>query len=119
MHNLERSGWSFSKSMNPDHQSKEQELKNREEELKEREIKVRMRELESELEASTPVKPTVKHKGALSFGWYNRLPKLVQFGLLVVGVIVAIRVATWLAGVLLLFTIGWVFYKLFLERDRN
>ncbi|MDV3349861.1 hypothetical protein QGP82_14245 [Leptothoe sp. LEGE 181152] len=105
--------------MNSDHQSKEQELKNLEAELKEREIKVRMRELESEIETSTSVKPTVKHKGAVSFGWYNRLPKLVQFGLLVVGVIIAIRVATWLSGVLLLFAVGWVIYKLFLERSRN
>ena len=102
--------------MNPDHQSKEEELKNREAALREREIQIRMRELESELEGSTPVQPTVKHKKtSLSRPWYRRLPTFAKFGLIVVGVIVAVRVATWAATLLLLFGIGWAGYKLFLE----
>ena len=105
--------------MNPDHQSKEQEFKNREAELKEREIKIRMRELEAELEDPTPVQPTVKHKEPLARPWYKGLPKIAKFGLIVVGVIVAVKVATWLAGMLLVFGIGWAGYKLFLEGDRN
>lgn len=108
--------------MNPNRQSKEEELQRREAVLKEREIKVRMRELESEIERSSPAQPTAKHrkhKAASGHGWFGRLPKFVQFGLLVVGVIVGIRVASWFAGVLILFGIGWVGYKLFIERDRN
>ena len=105
--------------MNPDHQSKEQELNNREAELKEREIKVRMRELESELDDSMPVQPTVKHKQSLSRPWYEGLPKIVRFGLVVVGVIIAVRLVAWLAGVMLLLGIGWAGYKIFLEGDRN
>ncbi|MEM7063520.1 MAG: hypothetical protein AAF572_10200 [Cyanobacteria bacterium P01_B01_bin.77] len=105
--------------MNPERQSKEEELQHREAALKEREIKVRMRELESEIEQANPAQPTAKRKPTSSRGWFERLPKFVQFGLLVVGVIVGIRVATWFAGVLILFGIGWVGYKLFIERDRN
>lgn len=109
--------------MNPERHSKEEELQRREAALKEREIKVRMRELESEIAQSSPGQLTTrrkaKHKAALRHGWYGRLPKFVQFGLLVVGVIVGIRIATWFAGVLILFGIGWVGYKLFIERDRN
>ena len=105
--------------MNPDHQSKEQELKKREAELKEREIKIRMRELEAELDESTPVQPTVKHKESLGRPWYRRLPKIAKFGLIVVGVIVAVRVAAWLATLLLIFGVGWAGYKLFLEGDRD
>ncbi len=103
--------------MNPDYQSKEDELRQKEAELREREIYVRMRELESEIETKTPSKPAVQRQNPLSL--VTRLPKVVQLVLLVVGVILAIRVATVLAGVFILFVIGWVGYKLFLERDRT
>ena len=105
--------------MNPDHQSKEQELKSREAELKEREIKIRMRELEAELEDSTPVQPTVKHTEPLARPWYKRLPRIAKFGLIVVGVMVAVKIASWLATLLLLVGVGWAGYTLFLEGDRN
>lgn len=103
--------------MNPDYQSKDEELRQREADLKEREIKLRMRELESEIEATTPSKPAVQRQNPL--GLLTRLPKVVQLVLLVVGVILAIRIAAVLAGVFILFVIGWVGYKLFLERDRT
>ncbi|MBE9070008.1 hypothetical protein IQ260_25535 [Leptolyngbya cf. ectocarpi LEGE 11479] len=108
--------------MNPERQSKEEELQRWEAALKEREVKVRMRELESEIEQSNPAQPTArhkKHKAGPNRSWFGRLPKVVQFGLLVVGVMIGIRVASWFAGVLILFAIGWVGYKLFIERDRN
>lgn len=100
--------------MKPDHPSKEDELQQREADLKQREINVRMRELESEIEVANPSKPEAQSKNALSF---KRLPKVVQFGLLVLGVIMAIRLLNVLAGVFILLAIGWVGYKLFLERD--
>ena len=105
--------------MNPDHQSKEQDLQNREAALKEREIKVRMRELEAEIEDSAPVLPTTKHKETLSHPWYKSLPKIAKFGLVIVGVIVAVRLVAWLAGVLILLWIGWAGYKIFLEGDQD
>ncbi|MEO0867682.1 MAG: hypothetical protein AAFY17_04370, partial [Cyanobacteria bacterium J06642_11] len=107
--------------MNSDHQSREEDLKKREAAIREREIKIRMRELESELEESTPVQPTVKHKaaGSISRPWYRRLPTVVKFGMIVGGVIIATQLATWVAGALILFGIGWAGYKLFLERDRS
>ncbi|NEQ53544.1 MAG: hypothetical protein F6K11_25975 [Leptolyngbya sp. SIO3F4] len=103
--------------MDPDYQSKEEELHYREAKLKEHEIEIRMRELESEIEASTPRKPVAKRKESLSRPWYKRLPKIVRFGLLVLGAIVAVKIAAWLAGVFLFLGIIWIGYKLFIERD--
>lgn len=100
--------------MNPD-QSKEEKLRQREAELKDHEINVRMRELESEIEATTPSKPVKQQQSPLSL--VTRLPKWVQLILLFIGIILAIRIASALAGVFILFVIGWVSYKLFLERD--
>ncbi|MEM9485134.1 MAG: hypothetical protein AAGA83_15760 [Cyanobacteria bacterium P01_F01_bin.116] len=103
--------------MNPDRQSKEQDLQAWEETLKEREVNVRMRELESEIDASTPGKLKAKRKAAAVRPWYKCLPKIVRFGLLILGAIVAVRVAAWLAGLLLFLGIIWIGYKLFIERD--
>ncbi|MCG8362255.1 MAG: hypothetical protein MJA27_02850 [Pseudanabaenales cyanobacterium] len=106
--------------MNPHHDSKEEELRSREESLREREIQIRMRELEAELE-STPVHPTSKHEEPLSKKrpWYKRLPEIGKFCLMVIAVIVMVRLATWLATAILIFGIGWVGYKFFLDGDRN
>ena len=102
--------------MKPDNQSKEQELKEWEATLREREIKVRMRELESDIETAASAKPKAKRKEASGV---DSLPKFVQFALIVVGVIIAVRLLSWLAGVLMLVAAGWVLYKLFFERDRK
>ena len=106
--------------MYPDHQSKDRELQQREAELRKREIKIRMRELEAELEQPTPVQATVTTDEPLSGRpWYKRLPDIGKFCLIVLAVIVAVRLATWLATAVMILGIAWAGYKLFLEGDRN
>lgn len=106
--------------MDPYKQMKEEELGRREAELKARELQIRMRELEAELDA-TPVHPTYKHEkpSPKKRNWLKQLPSIGKFLLMVVAVIVAIRIATWLATAVLILGLGWVGYKLFLEGDRT
>jgi hypothetical protein len=101
------------------HESREEELRRREETLKEREVDIRLRELESEV-GSSPVLPTSKHSRTdlKRQRWYRRLVAVGQFFLIVVAVIVAVRIAAWLASLLLILGVSWVIYKLFLEPDR-
>lgn len=103
--------------MNSDRRSREQKLQDWEAQLRERELKIRMRELESEVEVSAKGPLKAKRKPAARDGWHRRLPVLAKFGLLVLGAFVVVRVAAWLAGVLLFLGIIWVGYKLFLERS--
>ena len=91
--------------MTSDHHSKEKDLQTWEATLREREINIRLRELEAELETSAKSqKPVVRSGG---------VPKIVQFGAIVVGVIVVVRLVTWLATLLLLAGIVWAGYKIF------
>ena len=108
--------------MTPDHQSKDKELQQKEAELRKREIKVRMRELEAELEQPTPVQATVTTDDPSSSKgrpWYKRLPDIGKFCLIVIAVIVAVRLASWLATAVMVFGVAWAGYKLFLEGDRK
>ncbi|MEM8639362.1 MAG: A24 family peptidase [Cyanobacteria bacterium P01_G01_bin.54] len=108
----------FLATMNSHHSPKEEELRRREEALKERELQIRLRELEAELEP-TPVTPTRKHQEESrpqpKPPWYQRLPNWLKFIVVVLGVLVAIRIAAWLASVVLVLAVSWVAYKLFLE----
>ena len=99
--------------MSPDRQSGEQDPYIRTAQRQQRKINIRLRELESEIDASTSQKPAQRQQVR---PWYKRLPKLVSVSLLVVTAIVVVRVAAWLAGVLLFFGILWMGYKLFIER---
>jgi hypothetical protein len=104
--------------MNYPHESKEAELRRREESLKKREVDIRMRELEAELSNPAVLPTSQQPKTGLNHKlWYRRLNRVGQFFLLVIGVIVAVRVAAWLATLLLLLSVSWVAYKLFLEPD--
>lgn len=114
--------------MDSHHSAKEEELRRREEALKERELQLRLQELEAEQirlqELKTdlnppPVTPTRPHDPAQppqKRPWYQRLPNAVKFVALVLVVLVAIRIAAWLASVVLVLAASWVGYKLFLER---
>ncbi|MGF1523503.1 MAG: hypothetical protein ACFBSF_14400 [Leptolyngbyaceae cyanobacterium] len=107
--------------MDPQPQSKEEELRRRETELKARELQIRMRELEAEMD-QTPVHPTYKHEEPpkkKKRTWYQRIPNIAKFLLMVVFVIVAIRVASWLFTAALVLGLAFVGYKLFLESDRE
>lgn len=103
--------------MSSDYHSREDELRRREEAIKEREIQVRMRELEAELDP-TPIHPTTKHKAVSEKKgrlWYKRIPNVFKFFLFVIAVIVAIRIAAWLTTTILILSIAWVGYKVFLD----
>lgn len=106
--------------MSSDHHSREEELRLREEAIRERELQIRMRELEAELDP-TPLHPTTKHETTSKKGrlWYERIPNIAKFVLLLVVVIVAIRIAAWLATAALVLGIAWVGYKFFLEGDHD
>ncbi|MEL6383380.1 MAG: hypothetical protein AAFQ89_13190 [Cyanobacteria bacterium J06626_18] len=107
--------------MDPHQQAKEEELRRREAELKTRELQIRMRELEAELD-KTSVHPTYKHEEPpqkKKRTWYERIPNIAKFLMMVVLVIVAIRVASWLFTAALVLGLAFVGYKLFLEGDRN
>jgi negative regulator of sigma E activity len=115
--------------MDPQPPSREEELRLREEALRARELQIRMRELEAELDP-VPVQSkvqqarvqqgeTYKHEetSRRRRPWYRRLPELAKFILIVIAVVVAVRLAVWLATAVLVLTVGWVAYKLFLEGD--
>ncbi|MBD2310383.1 hypothetical protein H6G20_01635 [Desertifilum sp. FACHB-1129] len=104
----------------PDDKAKE--FERRERELKEREQMIRLREIESELyqPASTPVYSTTKHQPPEKTAKrWKKLANIGKFFLLVVAVIVGMKVASWLAGAIIVGSIAFVGYKLFLEGDRK
>ncbi|HEY9638756.1 MAG TPA: hypothetical protein V6D14_35560 [Coleofasciculaceae cyanobacterium] len=98
----------------------EKELRRREQELQAREHAIRLRELESEINQPL-VHQTVKHREPESSlkRWYRQLVNVGKFVGIVVAVVVGIKVATWLATVIIVGGIAWVAYKLFFEGDRR
>lgn len=104
---------------------KEEELQQREKELQEREHALRLRELEAELyqqspTSEPPISPTSKHRepeGKLNQR-FRQVVTVVKFLGIVIAVVVAVRIATWLATAVMVGGIAWIAYKLFLEKDR-
>ena len=99
---------------------KEQQLRRREQELMDREREIRLRELESEIN-QPPLHQTVKHQEKESplKQRYGKLVKVGKFVAIVVAVVVSIKIATWLASVILVGAVAWVAYKIFFEGDRS
>lgn len=100
--------------------NREAELRRREQELKEREHALRLRELEAEIN-QPPLYETVKHQRSPNFlqNWSGQLVNVAKFLAIMVAVIVTIRIATWLTGVVIVGGIAWVAYKLFFASDRS
>ncbi|MDP8964247.1 MAG: hypothetical protein M3O33_09745 [Cyanobacteriota bacterium] len=98
---------------------KENELRRRERELQAREQAIRLRELDAEIN-QPPLLQTAKHREPNSSlkPWYGKLVNVGKFLAVVVTVVIAIRVATWLATVIMVGAVAWVAYKIFLESDR-
>lgn len=105
---------------------REEELHRREKELQEREHALRLRELEAELDQQAqrgepPISPTTKHhktNGALQQRFQQAIT-VAKFLGIVVAVVVAMRIAAWLATAVMVGAIAWVGYKLLFEkRDR-
>lgn len=104
--------------MNPqDDQHKE--LQRREQELRAREKAIRLRELEAEISSiESPLHKTVKHEpGNKLQSWQKKLVMAGKFFALVIAGIVSVKIATWLAGFIIVGAIVWFSYKLFFESE--
>jgi hypothetical protein len=66
-----------------------------------------------------PVNPTRKYNGKKTRWnqWNGKLWLGLQFALIVIAVIAAIRIANWLGMALIIGMIAWVAYKVFFETD--
>lgn len=101
---------------------KDNELQKREQELAERERSLRLREMEAELyKVEPPVYQTAKHEpGETSLQRFSK--KLVlagKFLIIVMAVVVAVKVGTWLATAVIVGALAWVGYQLFFESDKT
>lgn len=110
--------------MNPQNQpDREQELQQREQALRQRELEIRLRELDAEINTQTnitdqpPTHATVKHQPSKS--WFTQLSGAGKFFGIVVAVIVAVKIASWVAAILLFGTITWVTFQLFRISQRR
>jgi hypothetical protein len=94
---------------------KEQELQRREAELRQRELEIRLRELDAEINPP-PLYETVKHQEAERSieRWKRQLIQVGKFMGVVIAVIVAVRIASWLATIVMIGGIAWVVYQIFL-----
>ncbi|NES87403.1 MAG: DUF962 domain-containing protein [Moorea sp. SIO2B7] len=104
---------------------KHNELQRREKELEERERSLRLRELEAEIyqrekAQDPPLYETRKDNPPDSKlkRWGRKLANVGKFLAVVIGVVVTMRIAYWLALMVMVTGIGWISYKIFLESDR-
>lgn len=109
-----------SPNSNPD------ELRRREQELQERERSLRLRELETEIYAKNnptepPIVPTRKHQESdrAMKRQFRQVLEIAKFLGIVVAVVVAVRVAMWLATIVMFGAVAWIAYKLFFAGDRR
>ncbi|MBC1240226.1 DUF3040 domain-containing protein [Nostoc sp. 2RC] len=97
------------------------ELEQRERILREREVELRLREMEAKIHtADAPFHKTVKHQPENSpKPWIKKLilgGKLFALGVVA---LVAVRIASALAGLIIVAALGWMSYKLFFESKKN
>ncbi|MEG4204315.1 DMT family transporter [Microcoleus sp. Pol7_A1] len=104
---------------------KARELRHKEQELRKREQEIRLRELEAEIDRSVPEHLTSKYEepdsqvnGKLK-QWRRKIIAAAQFTGIVIAVIVAVRIASWLAAALIVGGIALIAYKMFIEEDRS
>jgi hypothetical protein len=99
---------------------KQEDLQQREAALRQRELELRMRELEVEVN-QMPVSPTVKHQvqATAKPGKLRQITIAAKFFGIVVAMIAAVKIATWMAGFLLFGTVVWVVYQIFLAGKRS
>ncbi|MGA7936490.1 MAG: hypothetical protein WCA35_23250 [Kovacikia sp.] len=106
--------------------SKDEELRRRERELQAREQALRLRELETEIYQQsfpdqTPISPTIKHQEPENAirQHFRQAIKVAKFLGIVIVMVVAVRIATWLATAILVGGIAWIAYKLFFESNSS
>ncbi len=92
---------------------RDQELEERERRLREKEVELRLREMEQQMSNNdVPLYKTVKHQPEQK-PWMKKVilgGKLFALG---VAALVAVRVASILAGFIIIAVLGWVSYQLF------
>jgi len=101
---------------------KDKALQRREQELQEREQAIRLRELEAELyQKEPPLYQTVSQEKRENWlkQWQRKLGRVAKFAALILVVIASYKIAVQLAGVIIVGTIAFVSYKLFLESDKS
>ena len=104
---------------------KARELRHKEQELRKREQEIRLRELEAEIDRSVPEYRTIKYeepdsqvKGKLK-QWRRKIIAVAQFTGIVIAVVVAVRIATWLATAVIVGGIAFIAYKMFFAKDKS
>ncbi|MEG4046460.1 MULTISPECIES: hypothetical protein [unclassified Microcoleus] len=104
---------------------KARELRHKEQELRKREQEILLRELEAEIDRSVPEHITSKYEepdsqvnGKLK-QWRRKIIAAAQFTGIVIAVVVAVRIASWLATALIVGGIALIAYKMFIEEDRS
>ena len=97
------------------------EIQRREKELEERERAIRLREMEAEIyKVEPPLYEPAKHEVPESFRqrWSKKLILAGKFSIIVVAVVAAVKIGTWLATAVIVGALSWVGYKLFFESDK-
>ena len=105
---------------------RERQLQQREQELRDRELSLRLQELEAEISQKQIVHqpgvykttPHQKPQGSLK-RFYRKLANIAKFVAIVVIAVAAVRIASWLAGVIIVGGIAWLAYKIFFESDEH
>jgi hypothetical protein len=97
------------------------ELEQRERLLREKEVEIRLREMEQKMSLNdTPFHQTVKHQIENSpKPWVKKLIIAGKLFALGVAALVAVRVASVLAGFVIMAVLAWVAYKLFFETRKK
>lgn len=104
-------------------EKKTRELRHKEQELRKREQESQLRELEAEIDRSVPEYLTSKYKepdsqvnGKLK-QWRRKILAVAQFTGIVIAVVIAVRIASWLATALMVGGIALIGYKMFFAED--
>jgi hypothetical protein len=97
------------------------ELERRERELRQKEVEIRLREMEADIYAdNTPIYKTVKHQPEnsqkLSTKKVILAAKLVAIG---VAALVAVKIASIVAGIMIVTALTWISYKLFFDSKKK
>jgi hypothetical protein len=98
-----------------------QDFEQRERELRQREVELRLREMEGDINRPyTPLRQTVKHESEkLSPPWMQKAILGAKLFAIAVAVLVAVRIASALAGIVMFAALVWMAYKLFLESPKS
>ncbi|MEH2131396.1 MAG: DUF3040 domain-containing protein [Nostoc sp.] len=100
--------------------NRQKELDRRERLLREREVELRLREMETNIHTTDAAfHQTVKHQPENSpKPWMKKVILGKKLFVLGVAALVAVKIASVLAGFMIVAALGWMSYKLFLESKK-